>query len=201
MHAHPLKLNIFFKAFFSSLTTIHLPAATVTTLISSACPKCGIVQKSGKRSCCSRGGAWFGACGTANNVEFAHTWHEGIQACNARQSQTVVAQQLDISQLPKNTLCPGATSTGIIAKIVNSTALVLPTIPFDNSSRDRLVEPASTPSSNLTTLQYVLNASADATGTGPFQTAISASIAAGGYHESQFFAAYISIVLVIACSR
>ena len=47
----------------------------------SVCPNCGITKKTGKRSCCGRGGAWFKNCGDARNTLFDHTWSEGIQAC------------------------------------------------------------------------------------------------------------------------
>ena len=45
------------------------------------CTNCGVVKKSGKRSCCARGGAWFQNCGDNGNTNFDHTWSEGIQAC------------------------------------------------------------------------------------------------------------------------
>ena len=43
---------------------------------SSECDKCA-TTKSGRHSCCARGGAWFKKCGDAGD----HTWIEGIQAC------------------------------------------------------------------------------------------------------------------------
>ena len=46
------------------------------------CPKCGDIKKSGKQSCCARGGAWFKNCGDVGDTKFDHTWAEGIQACN-----------------------------------------------------------------------------------------------------------------------
>ena len=68
----------------------------MTTIINSKCRKCGIIQKSGKPSCCGYGGAWFKNCGSAGNTKLHHTWYEGIQACKARsQSKTVVGQQLN----------------------------------------------------------------------------------------------------------
>ena len=48
------------------------------------CPKCGITKKSGKRSCCARGGAWFRNCGDAGDAKFEHTWAEGAHACKRR---------------------------------------------------------------------------------------------------------------------
>ena len=57
---------------------------------SNECPKCGTTKKSGKRSCCARGGAWFKSCGDAGNKQFDHTWAEGIQACKHTSSSTSV---------------------------------------------------------------------------------------------------------------
>ena len=70
-----------------------------TTTISSACPRCGTIKKSGKSSCCGRGGFWFEKCGSAGNVKVDHTWYEGIQACNARaQFKTVIDQKSNAAQ-------------------------------------------------------------------------------------------------------
>merc|ERR1712203_897227 len=65
-----------------------------TTTITSVCPKCGTIAKSGKSSCCGRGGSWFKNCGSAGNTKLEHTWHEGMHACTARrQSGMAVGQQ------------------------------------------------------------------------------------------------------------
>ena len=54
------------------------------------------MKKSGKISCCGRGGSWFGNCRSEPDVRVGHTWHEGLQACKARaQSKTVIEQQLN----------------------------------------------------------------------------------------------------------
>ena len=65
-----------------------MPAEAPTTTSASAtggkrCPKCGKGKKSGKLSCCARGGAWFQKCGDGDDSKFDHTWMEGIQACNS----------------------------------------------------------------------------------------------------------------------
>ena len=61
---------------------------------SPVCPKCGITKKSGKISCCGRGGSWFGNCGSAGGKKLLHTWNEGLESCNARvQSKAVVLGQ------------------------------------------------------------------------------------------------------------
>ena len=68
------------------------------TTISFVCPRCGTVGKSGKNSCCGRGGSWFRNCGSEGNTRLHHTWYEGIQVCKAQtqQSKTVIAQQKSI---------------------------------------------------------------------------------------------------------
>ena len=55
-----------------------------STMAGLACPKCSNTKKSGRRSCCARGGAWFKNCGDADDIMFDHTWAEGIQACKGR---------------------------------------------------------------------------------------------------------------------
>jgi len=63
------------------------------------CPKCGTL-KSGKRSCCFRGGAWFKKCGDTGDSKFEHTWFEGIQACTRAATApvtTVVTKKHDVT--------------------------------------------------------------------------------------------------------
>ena len=63
--------------------------------VGSACPKCGITTKSGKISCCGRGGSWFGDCGSGGDTKFGHTWYDGLQSCRAwSESKAVIVQQL-----------------------------------------------------------------------------------------------------------
>jgi len=45
------------------------------------CSSCAPLKKSGKLSCCARGGAWFKNCGNTGDSAFDHTWVEGIHAC------------------------------------------------------------------------------------------------------------------------
>ena len=42
-----------------------------------ACSMCGKFTND-ERSCCAPGGTWFQKCG---NKDAAHTWADGIQAC------------------------------------------------------------------------------------------------------------------------
>ena len=71
---------------------VHTPATTPPSIVA-ACLKCGAIEKTGKLSCCARGGSWFGNCGGADNAKREHTWHEGLQACTSRQSKVAIAQQ------------------------------------------------------------------------------------------------------------
>ena len=54
---------------------------SIASSSSKQCPKCSEMKKSGKLSCCARGGAWFNKCGDADDTKFDHTWAQGIQAC------------------------------------------------------------------------------------------------------------------------
>ena len=75
------------------------PPDTTMIITVSVCPRCGTIGKSGKMSCCGRGGAWFKHCGGAVNTKRQHTWYEGIQACKTRtQSKTAIAQKLNGAQ-------------------------------------------------------------------------------------------------------
>ena len=42
------------------------------------------MKKSGKLSCCTRGGAWYGNCGDPGDSRFDHTWFEGILSCKSK---------------------------------------------------------------------------------------------------------------------
>ena len=72
------------------LSTTATATLHITTTINSACPKC--VKKSGKFSCCFRGGAWFNKCGKPGDPKFDHTWTEGIEACRG----VIVTSEVDL---------------------------------------------------------------------------------------------------------
>ena len=74
-----------------------MPAFT-TTPIGLVCPECGTIKKSGKLSCCGRGGSWYGNCGSAGNMNLGHTWQEGIRVCKDRHVQAVVLHTLQSKQ-------------------------------------------------------------------------------------------------------
>ena len=66
-------------------------------IASPVCLKCGTIQRSGKQSCCARGGSWFGNCG----ADGEHKWSQGFLACRAR-SRAVVDQQLRAAHQIRN---------------------------------------------------------------------------------------------------
>ena len=95
-------------------------AATTTMSIGSVCPKCGTVKKSGKTSCCGRGGSWFQNCGSGGNRKLQHTWSEGVRACtNGVQSQGGIGPQLHASQ--QNPTRPTRTSVSTLTTAKNVT--------------------------------------------------------------------------------
>ena len=74
-------------------------SVTTAAAIGSVCHKCGTIEKSGKHSCCGRGGSWYKNCGAAGSANSDHTWHEGIRACKARlQYKTVIDQLINVDQ-------------------------------------------------------------------------------------------------------
>ena len=62
------------------------------------CPECSIIKRSGKHSCCARGGSWFKKCGDASDPKFNHTWAEGVEACKTFASAGWVADRAEISR-------------------------------------------------------------------------------------------------------
>ena len=103
------------------------PAATKTT-ITSACPKCGTIAKSGKSSCCGRGGSWFKSCGGAGNTRLEHTWYEGINACKARAHFRIAVGQRGNAAQPKGIDSPHGTGK------VNFMLTPTPRIPSSRTS-------------------------------------------------------------------
>merc|ERR1712032_1386329 len=70
-----------------------------TAITVSVCLRCGTIAKSGKPSCCGRGGSWFKNCGGGGNTKLQHSWYEGMQACKRRpHSRTAAGQQENAAQ-------------------------------------------------------------------------------------------------------
>ena len=109
--------------------------------MSVVCPKCGIAKKSGKISCCGRGGSWFDKCGGAGDTKVDHTWHEGLQACKARaQSSIVIGQQLNGAHQASNDSSGGGGDVSVSSKAVSTavqplslTSAILDAVPIVNN--------------------------------------------------------------------
>ena len=127
------------------LTSSHYTPPATTTIIGLVCPQCGITKRSGKLSCCGRGGSWFGNCGAAGTAKLRYKWSDGIQACKAQsQSKVVIGQELhgaqdeggrssddtDESQSRASIAAPNAT---IISAHTNM-SMPAPTVPPVNAS-------------------------------------------------------------------
>ena len=76
--------------------TIEITRATTTASL--ACSKCGTMRKSGKRSCCAPGGAWYKNCGSADNAKVGHTWLEGLQTCRDYSGSSSLQSQAKLRQ-------------------------------------------------------------------------------------------------------
>ena len=86
-------------------------------MLNTTCHKCGTIAKSGKSSCCGRGGSWFKNCGGAGNAKVEHTWHEGILACKVwPEFKTVIDRQSHAAQQLNS-------SDGVGVVIVNFSAV------------------------------------------------------------------------------
>ena len=97
----------------------------------SVCSKCATIGRSGKSSCCGRGGSWFGNCGNAGDTTVEHRWYEGLQVCRTGSGQeSIVAEEMNSSDGVGN-----ETSEAVILATtkfeVNSTDTSTP-IPFIN---------------------------------------------------------------------
>ena len=110
------------------------PLAVTTPSVSPICPKCGTMKNSARPSCCGQGGSWFGNCGGVGNTNHGHTWHEGIQACKARQSQAAVGQQLHRASQPKSDPTFVNSSISVDTKEVIVTAHILASTRSDTST-------------------------------------------------------------------
>ena len=85
--------------FTSPCVDQHPHIAAAAAVAYTVCPKCGTLEKSGKASCCGRGGSWFGHCESAGSAQLGHTWLEGIEACKTRpQFKTAMKKQRNAAQ-------------------------------------------------------------------------------------------------------
>ena len=65
------------------LTDMHAPAQLARPDTTPGCETCGTFKRTGKVSCCARGGSWFEKCGNVEDPQFNHTWMDGVRVCDA----------------------------------------------------------------------------------------------------------------------
>lgn len=96
------------------------PTTTPANAVSFACPKCATIKKSGKTSCCARGGSWYRNCGSGGNSKFGHTWSEGIRACKKR--KTAIDQRLHAPQQLNTSTGAGVTPSSVSINTLTTTS-------------------------------------------------------------------------------
>ena len=79
-----LSIFLFFLFLFDQCSHMQTHAIATLAPFHSVCHKCGVIKKSGKNSCCGRGGSWFKHCASVSNADLHHTWYEGIHVCETR---------------------------------------------------------------------------------------------------------------------
>ena len=62
---------------------IYAPGVTMPSTVKVVCPVCG-AKKTGRISCCFRGGSWYNKCGDPGDPNFEYTWAEGNEICNSK---------------------------------------------------------------------------------------------------------------------
>ena len=132
--------------------------AVTTTIAVSVCPSCGTIARSGKSSCCGRGGSWFKNCGGTGKKELHHTWYEGIQACKVRSQSKAVVGQKSNSVQQKHTDSSQGTAMANYKEVVPSAKMFAFTpVNASTSVSDTtsIVTPTYTPDNmSITTLAY-----------------------------------------------
>ena len=178
-----------------------------TAPISSACPTCGTITKSGRMSCCGRGGSWFGDCGSAGNANVGHTWSEGIRACKVRQFQTVVRQQL---RDPRPTMHGWRTTshgiqTAALPNAYDTDTATSKAIAMASAMNTHDSANMSTPTpilyhANPTIIKATQSASTDMSMSTSSHTSLSSSIRAQNNQNLVSMITHMSTVLIIFCS-
>ena len=142
------------------------------TNLSTACRKCGIISKSGKNSCCGRGGSWFKNCGGAGNANVEHTWREGIQVCKMwSQSKAAIGRQSSAAKKLNSSNGVGmanfdavtTAATSIFSMLVNASTLTPTTMTVNtlitSSAHTPMTNTSSTVSITAPVYTSVLTAS------------------------------------------
>ena len=141
--------GLMFLFYFNACIFTEAPqrSSPSTSINTNGCPKCGTTKKSGKLSCCARGGAWFKNCGDAGDTKFDHTWAEGIQACQGFTTSISVKSALQADLLhnpsviayPINTALSGSTAQKFRTNIYRPDS-VLNTVTTNTKTRVELTK-------------------------------------------------------------
>ena len=138
------KLSLLTTAMNQEEATV-VQTGTVQTIIereimvaasSPVCPRCAMVKRSGKLSCCARSGSWYKNCARTSDSAFEHTWNEGLAACRHAEMSPVAAirvkqalvkegstsQRIDVVQNQTNHAF--VTSTGSFVTTTHDTVVV-----------------------------------------------------------------------------
>ena len=177
-----------------------------TAPISSACPTCGTITKSGRMSCCGRGGSWFGDCGSAGNANVGHTWSEGIRACKVRQFQTVVRQQLRDprptmhgSRPTSHEIQTAALPNAYDADTTTSEAIAMASAMNTHDSSNMSTPTPILYRANPTITKATQSASTDMSMSTSSHASPSVSITVQEYEKLFHIFTYINLILIIVC--
>ena len=186
-------------------TRIVLTPGVTTKPASPVCPECGTIQKSGKASCCARGGSWFGNCRSGvMNAYLGHTWSQGIEVCKAWQPHAVGAQrhnpQANSNVSSNYAAYPEAIAATNGIMIRDSDSIVMPTIQSESVSitatpaaKGKIISPVNG------TVESWRSASTDMSIMTSSQTSDTDSIKTRRCGNLLHLAAYISMIYIILC--
>ena len=171
------------------------------------CLTCGAIKKTGKLSCCARGGSWFGKCGGAGDTKFKYTWVEGIQACKARQSKAVIdLQQTAVEEKNKtSSIDPGMimTSKTVIMSTVTAPSTVLANTATTTSTTTPVMQigPIAPAVKSIHTEADRVSMREASIDVASPHTSASTSLVTRGYEIVSVIAGYVGLLLIIGVGR
>ena len=115
---------------FGAPSTAH---KTQCTPFSPECSRC--VPSPRGLTCCRRGGSWFGKCGNSainpRNINFQHTWDEGLQVCAITTTRTTTrTTPTPTTQSTTTTMLIFTHSTGFCVFLCCKIIYCLPSWPY-----------------------------------------------------------------------
>lgn len=69
--------------FMTQILTHYGRFPVIHVIHSPGCRKCGLDRNS-QFSCCGEGGSWAGKCGFPGDINFKHTWGDGLVVCSRK---------------------------------------------------------------------------------------------------------------------